>query len=206
MSGIALPLVPVQPQPQGSLQELSHDDPLVRTRRTAVIAALSLQNNNVERAADWIFSHADELDAPMETDAAPEADGAAAPEASQGSSRDGSGRECAGVGRKGWGQGGVEEWAGWVWARALPPGGVPLLQQTWPVVGVTSFQHKRTCPSSFSTNVIVFVFLGTFALRHGCQRTETVIVFLCCAMFMHSSSAVDFISKFKNRERVCKCP
>ena len=28
----------------------------------------SFQDNNVERAADWIFSHADELDQPMETD------------------------------------------------------------------------------------------------------------------------------------------
>lgn len=27
-----------------------------------------LQDNNLERAAEWIFSHADELDTPMETD------------------------------------------------------------------------------------------------------------------------------------------
>ena len=30
-----------------------------------------LQDNNLERAADWVFSHAAELDAPMETDEAP---------------------------------------------------------------------------------------------------------------------------------------
>lgn len=29
---------------------------------------LPLQDNSVERAADWIFSHVDELDQPMETD------------------------------------------------------------------------------------------------------------------------------------------
>ena len=29
---------------------------------------LCCQDNNVERAADWIFSHAGELDDPMETD------------------------------------------------------------------------------------------------------------------------------------------
>lgn len=28
-----------------------------------------LQDNNVERAVDWIFSHTDELDTPMETEA-----------------------------------------------------------------------------------------------------------------------------------------
>ncbi|KAK2163107.1 hypothetical protein LSH36_85g00013 [Paralvinella palmiformis] len=32
------------------------------------IKALKATDNNVERAADWIFSHADELDQPMETD------------------------------------------------------------------------------------------------------------------------------------------
>lgn len=30
----------------------------------------SLQDNNVERAADWIFSHAQELDQSMETEQA----------------------------------------------------------------------------------------------------------------------------------------
>ena len=30
-----------------------------------------LQDNNLERAADWVFSHAAELDAPMETDEPP---------------------------------------------------------------------------------------------------------------------------------------
>ena len=33
------------------------------------------QQNNVERAADWIFSHAGELDAPMEVDAPQEPTG-----------------------------------------------------------------------------------------------------------------------------------
>ena len=32
------------------------------------ILLLFCQDNNLERAADWVFSHAAELDAPMETD------------------------------------------------------------------------------------------------------------------------------------------
>ena len=47
-----------------------------------------IQDNNVERAADWIFNHPDDLDTPMETDQ-PEG-------ANQGSAalRDGSSSMC----------------------------------------------------------------------------------------------------------------
>ena len=52
------------------------------------------QDNNVERAADWIFTHMDELDTPMETDETPQAaGGAAATGGSQPAFRDGSGSE-----------------------------------------------------------------------------------------------------------------
>ncbi|XP_046375139.2 ubiquitin carboxyl-terminal hydrolase 5-like [Haliotis rufescens] len=54
--------------------------------RDQAVKALKATNNNVERAADWIFSHADELDQPMETDQAQ----AAAPATPK--FRDGSGK------------------------------------------------------------------------------------------------------------------
>jgi hypothetical protein len=47
------------------------------------IFAVHLQSNNVERAADWIFSHADELDQPDEVPMETQAGAAAHPDQSK---------------------------------------------------------------------------------------------------------------------------
>lgn len=58
--------------------------------RTQAVRALKATDNHVERAADWIFSHQDELDAPESSAAPAAAAAAAAPEPQY---RDGSGSE-----------------------------------------------------------------------------------------------------------------
>jgi hypothetical protein len=55
---------------------------------SCLILIFSLQDNNVERAADWLFSHPDELDKP--DDVVPASSGPAARDPKQGL-RDGSG-------------------------------------------------------------------------------------------------------------------
>ena len=47
--------------------------------QTLLLFSLPTQGGSVERAADWIFSHMDELDTPMETDQAAAGGSSAAP-------------------------------------------------------------------------------------------------------------------------------
>lgn len=44
--------------------------------RDQAVKALKSTDNSIDRAADWIFSHADELDTPMDTDPAPSSEAA----------------------------------------------------------------------------------------------------------------------------------
>ena len=42
--------------------------PNLSVRKLRKSVSIFLQDNNLERAADWVFSHSAELDAPMETE------------------------------------------------------------------------------------------------------------------------------------------